>query len=159
LRSLIERFFSKLKSRHGVTTCCDKTADPYLEDVLPASVKLWKTLSDGAVVAIIDACQLRGAAHEESDIDGMLVENSATEWPEDESPYVAVARVTANPQQSWSEELWAEIESGLAFNPWIGLAAHRPLGSIMRARKPAYAAAREYRGQVNGIRIEEPSIS
>ena len=93
-----------------------------------------------------------------TDIDAMPVEDSATEWPEDESPYVAVARVTASPQQSWSEELWAEIESGLAFNPWIGLAAHRPLGSIMRARKPAYAAAREYRGQANGIRIEEPSI-
>ena len=94
-----------------------------------------------------------------TDIEAMPVEDSATEWPEDESPYVAVARVTASPQQSWSEELWAEVESGLAFNPWIGLAAHRPLGSIMRARKPAYAAAREYRGQANGIRIEEPSIS
>ncbi len=93
-----------------------------------------------------------------TDIEAMPVEDSATEWPEDESPYVAVARVTATPQQSWSEELWAEIESGLAFNPWIGLAAHRPLGSIMRARKPAYAAAREYRGQANGIRIEEPTI-
>ncbi len=93
-----------------------------------------------------------------TDIRAMPVEDSATEWPEDESPYVAVARVTATPQQSWSDELWAEIESGLAFNPWIGLAAHRPLGSIMRARKPAYAAAREYRGQANGIRIEEPSI-
>lgn len=94
-----------------------------------------------------------------TDIEAMPVEDSATEWPEDETPYVAVARVTATPQQSWSEELWAEIESGLAFNPWIGLAAHRPLGSIMRARRPAYAAAREYRGQANGIRIEEPSIS
>ncbi len=93
-----------------------------------------------------------------TDIEAMPVEDSATEWPEHESPYVAVARVTATPQQSWSEELWAEIESGLAFNPWIGLAAHRPLGSIMRARKPAYAAAREYRGQANGIRIEEPTI-
>ena len=91
-------------------------------------------------------------------IEAMPVEDSATEWPEDESPYVAVARVNANPQQSWSEELWAEVESGLAFSPWIGLAAHRPLGSIMRARRPAYAAAREYRGQTNGIKIEEPSI-
>lgn len=88
----------------------------------------------------------------------MAVEDSATKWPENESPYVAVARVTAIPQQLWSEELWAEVESGLAFNPWIGLAAHRPLGSIMRARKPTYAAAREYRGQANGIRREEPSI-
>lgn len=94
-----------------------------------------------------------------TDIDKMPVEDAATEWPEDESPYVPVARITAPPQETWSDELWAEIESGLAFNPWIGLAAHRPLGSIMRARKPAYAAARVYRGQANGVDITEPDVS
>ena len=89
-------------------------------------------------------------------IDRMPIEDASTEWPEDESPYLPVARIVAAPQGTWSDELWAEVESGLAFNPWIGLAAHRPLGSIMRARQPAYAAAREYRGQANGVDIEEP---
>jgi hypothetical protein len=48
------------------------------------------------------------------------------------------------------------VEDRLAFNPWIGLAAHRPLGSVMRARRPAYAAAREYRADANDVVIEEP---
>jgi len=91
-----------------------------------------------------------------TDLDRMPVEDAATQWPEDESPYLPVARITAAPQETWSDELWAEIETGSAFSPWTGLAAHRPLGSIMRARRIAYTAARELRGQANGVDIAEP---
>ena len=90
-----------------------------------------------------------------TDIDKMPVEDAATEWPEDVSPYVPVARITAAAQETWSDELRAEIEDRSAFNPWIGLAAHRPLGSIMRARRPAYAAARDFRARSNGVEINE----
>lgn len=92
-----------------------------------------------------------------TDIGRMPVEDAATEWPEDESPYCPVARITALPQESWSDEWWALVEDGMAFSPWVGLAAHRPLGSIMRARRPAYAAAREYRAQANAVAIDEPA--
>lgn len=90
-------------------------------------------------------------------IDSMPVEDAATQWPESESPYQTVARITAAPQESWSDALRDLIEDRLAFNPWIGLAAHRPLGSIMRARRPAYATAREYRARSNGVEIDEPA--
>lgn len=86
----------------------------------------------------------------------MPIEDAAAKWPEDESPYVPVARITAAPQDSWSDALRDAVEDCMAFNPWIGLAAHRPLGSIMRARRPAYAAAREYRARANGVEISEP---
>jgi hypothetical protein len=36
------------------------------------------------------------------------------------------------------------------------LAAHRPLGGIMRARKAAYEAARKFRAEKNGRIIQEP---
>ncbi|WP_237480173.1 catalase family protein [Lichenibacterium dinghuense] len=91
-----------------------------------------------------------------TDIDAMPIEDAKTEWPEDRSPYVAVARITARPQDSWSDGLRDLVEEHLAFDPWIGLAAHRPLGSIMRARQPAYAAARHYRAESNGAEIREP---
>ena len=91
-----------------------------------------------------------------TDIDAMPIEDAKTEWPEDRSPYVAVARITARPQDSWSDDLRDLVEEHLAFDPWIGLAAHRPLGSIMRARRPAYAAARHYRDESNGAEIREP---
>lgn len=90
-------------------------------------------------------------------LESMPVEDAAASWPETESPYRTVARVTAVAQDSWSDELRELVEDRLAFNPWTGLAAHRPLGSIMRARRPAYAAARAYRAEQNGIAIAEPA--
>lgn len=91
-----------------------------------------------------------------TDIDRMPIEDAATEWPEDESPYRPVARITALPQESWSDAWRASVEDRGAFAPWTGLAAHRPLGSIMRARRPAYVAARDYRAAANGKTITEP---
>lgn len=91
-----------------------------------------------------------------TDLTKMPIEDAATEWPEDESPYLPVARITALPQETWSDELRGLVDDRLAFSPWTGLAAHRPLGSIMRARRPAYVSAREYRAQANGVEITEP---
>ena len=39
----------------------------------------------------------------------------------------------------------ADVER-LRFDPWGGLAAHRPLGEIMRARKAAYFHSQKARG-------------
>ena len=86
----------------------------------------------------------------------MPIEDAAAQWPEAESAYVPVARITALPQDTWSDGLRSFVEDRSAFNPWTGLAAHRPLGSIMRARRPAYAAARDYRARSNGAEIREP---
>ena len=90
-------------------------------------------------------------------VDSMPIEDAAKQWSEDESPYLPVARITAAPQETWTDEWRHLVEDGMAFNPWVGLAAHRPLGSIQRARRPAYAAAREYRAQANGVAIAEPA--
>jgi hypothetical protein len=92
-----------------------------------------------------------------TDIGAMPVEDAAVMWPEDESPYLPVARITAIPQDTWADAMREAVEDRMAFNPWTGLAAHRPLGSIMRARRPAYAAARAYRSQGNRAEISEPS--
>ncbi|KMO32409.1 hypothetical protein VQ02_23650 [Methylobacterium variabile] len=67
--------------------------------------------------------------------DEEAVEDASTLWPEDLSPYVAVGRITVPPQESWSEAKVRARDDGLAFSPWHGIAAHRPLGSVMRARR------------------------
>ena len=36
------------------------------------------------------------------------------------------------------------------------MAAHRPLGSIMRVRKAVYAMSKRFRAERNGIEIAEP---
>ena len=91
-----------------------------------------------------------------TDADSMPVEDASVPWPEDRSPYVAVARLTVPPQEAWSEEKVRAIDEGLAFSPWHGLAAHRPLGAIMRARRAAYPASAGFRAERNGCPIHEP---
>jgi hypothetical protein len=39
----------------------------------------------------------------------------------------------------------ARVEAGI-FDPWQALAAHRPLGEVMRARKVAYYSSQQARG-------------
>ena len=90
-------------------------------------------------------------------LESMPIEDAAAMWHESESPYLPVARITAVPQDTWSDSFREYVEDHLAFNPWTGLAAHRPLGSIMRARHPAYAAARAYRARTNNVEINEPA--
>jgi len=91
-----------------------------------------------------------------TDLDKMPIEDASVEWPEDLSPYVPVARLRVAPQQAWSEERAKKIDEGMQFNPWHALAAHRPLGSIMRVRKEVYAMSKRFRAERNGVEIAEP---
>jgi hypothetical protein len=73
------------------------------------------------------------------------IENGAVNWAEADAPYVTVARLTIPPQALDDAELAAAVEKA-TFDPWEALAAHRPLGAIMRARKHAYFASQKTRG-------------
>lgn len=85
-----------------------------------------------------------------TDIETMPVEDPTVEWPQEASPFITVARITVKPQDAWSEAKSQAIDDALSFSPWHGLAAHRPLGSIMRLRKPTYQASARYRFAHNG---------
>ena len=91
-----------------------------------------------------------------TDLNDMPVENAHKEWSEDKSPYVSIGRITVKPQTGWSEARSKIVDDGLSFTPWHGLAAHRPLGSVMRARKRAYEMSALFRAEKNGVRVEEP---
>jgi hypothetical protein len=76
------------------------------------------------------------------------IEDASVDWPESESPYVTVAHLTVPPQSfddAAGKAFSQEVEQG-RFDPWNALAAHRPLGNVMRARKPAYFASQTARG-------------
>lgn len=91
-----------------------------------------------------------------TDLDRMPIEDASVEWPQEASPYVTVARLRVAPQQAWSEERARRIDEGMQFNPWHALAAHRPIGSIMRVRKEVYAMSKRFRAERNGVEIAEP---
>lgn len=92
-----------------------------------------------------------------TDLDAMPVENAARVWPEDQSPYVAVARISVEPQTAWSEARSAAIDDGMSFSPWHGLEAHRPLGSINRLRRQAYEASFKARAEREHRPMTEPT--
>ncbi|BAQ44581.1 MULTISPECIES: catalase family protein [Methylobacterium] len=92
-----------------------------------------------------------------TDRETMPVEDASKPWPEEASPYVPVARITIAPQESWSDEKVRRLDDGLAFSPWHGLVAHRPLGSVMRARRAVYPSSAGFRAEHNGCPIHAPT--
>jgi hypothetical protein len=116
---------------------------------------------DGLREAVVEFFASHGAEWELrvqlcADLEHMPVENAAKIWPEDLSPYVAVARLRAPPQTAWSPARSAAVDDAMAFTPWHGLAAHQPLGSVMRLRKQAYEMSARFRGEHNSRPVEEP---
>lgn len=86
----------------------------------------------------------------------MPIEDASVVWPEAESPFVAVARITVAPQESWSEASAARIDDGMSFSVWHALVAHQPLGGINRARRDTYEMSKQLRARQNGCPIHEP---
>ncbi|SHI81477.1 Catalase [Roseomonas rosea] len=94
-----------------------------------------------------------------TDLEAMPVEDASVEWPEAESPYVTVGRIRVGRQPSWDEARSRAVDLGMSFSPWHGLAAHRPLGSINRARRPAYEMSSGFRAEHSGCPMHEPRVA
>jgi len=85
-----------------------------------------------------------------TDLKTMPIEDASVPWPEEKSPYMTVARIKVGPQKAWDDERSSLIDDSMSFSPWHCLAAHRPIGSVMRVRKLAYEMSAQYRLQKNG---------
>lgn len=86
----------------------------------------------------------------------MPVEDAAVVWPEHQSAHRMVAWLTLPMQHAWTEAQRAYFEERLAFNPIHALEAHRPLGSIMRARMAIYPQTQDFRHAYFGVGPAEP---
>ncbi len=90
-------------------------------------------------------------------LERMPVEDASVQWPEEESPYRPVARLVLPRQDAMSEARRVFFNDAMSFRPAHGLEAHRPLGSLMRARLRTYPALVAYRQKSNGNPVVEPS--
>ena len=88
-----------------------------------------------------------------TDIERMPLEDASVAWPEELSPWVTVAQVQAPAQVTWDAGKAPEQDDALRFNPWNGLAAHRPLGAIMRVRRLVYAMSAQFRQDFNAGKL------
>jgi hypothetical protein len=91
------------------------------------------------------------------DVGQMPIEDASVPWPEDLSPHQRVAVLHLPAQDPYSDARRRYADDVLSFSPWHALEAHRPLGSIMRSRRAAYARSSDFRHAVNGVQPGEPS--
>jgi len=77
------------------------------------------------------------------------IEDTSIPWPETHSPLIKTAQLRI-PQCDLDRDpavkALSEKVERLAFTPWHATEDHRPLGSIMRARRVAYGASSALRG-------------
>jgi hypothetical protein len=71
------------------------------------------------------------------------IEDASVNWT---TPYSTVARLTLPVQDPTVDAAFAKQVEDAVFDPWQALAAHRPLGDVMRARKVVYFASQQTRG-------------
>ena len=90
------------------------------------------------------------------DLEKMPIEDGMATWSEELSPYVRVATLVLPAQDSYAAARERYVDGDLSFNPAHTLEAHRPLGSINRARMVAYTALGDLRRRENGCPIAEP---
>jgi catalase len=82
----------------------------------------------------------------------MPIEDATILWKESDSPFLPVAKITILKQQFDTPEQQQFCEN-LSFSPWNALEAHRPIGTLNRARKLAYEASANYRHQANKTEV------
>jgi len=158
-----ETYFTQTPVRYGqyVAKLSLAPVSAELQQLTNAPVDL-RDKPDGLREAVINHFAQRGGEWEMrvqvcTDLASMPIEDASVEWPQDKSPYITVAKLHAAPQTAWSKTRSAAIDDGMAFNPWHALAAHQPLGSIMRARRVAYEVMSKVRARQNHLSITEPT--
>lgn len=103
---------------------------------------------------VVDFFRTQGAEYELRvqlcvDVEKMPIEDASIRWDENDSPYLPVAKLTLPAQEAFSPARRVFADDVLSFNPWQGIAAHQPLGSIMRARIRAYETSSRFRHEMN----------
>lgn len=158
---LAEPFYSQAAIRFGDYVAKLRVAPVTPELVALRDCPFEPADENGLRTATVDYFKTNGAEFEVAvqlctDLKRMPIENSNTEWPEEVSSYQPVARLIVPAQYAFSAARQAFVEEHLSFCPAHSLAAHRPLGAIMRARMRTYEAMARVRRFQNGIPIDEP---
>ena len=79
------------------------------------------------------------------------IEDSSVEWPAQDSEYRTVATIRLPRQAAYGPARVRYFDETMTFRPAHSLAAHRPLGGVMRARLQVYRALSDFRHRENGV--------
>jgi hypothetical protein len=119
----------------GLKALFDQPYEPKTHDALrEAANEFFRTQPAEFIIAV----QLN------TGLEQMPIEDAQAAWPEHLSQYEPVGRLILPVQAAWSPAEDAAFED-LPFSPAHTLAAHRPLGSVNRARLVVYRALSQRR--------------
>jgi hypothetical protein len=93
------------------------------------------------------------------DLEKQPVEDPTVAWDEEDAPFITVATIRANAQDSWDPALVEKVNEQMRFSVWTGIAAHQPLGNINRARRDPYRHSADFRAAFNNCPYHEPQKS
>ena len=79
------------------------------------------------------------------------IEDTSVEWPAQDSQYRTVATLRLPRQAAYTPDRVRYFDEVMTFRPAHSLAAHRPLGGVMRARLQVYKALSDFRHRENGV--------
>ena len=159
---LAEAYYSQCAIRYGdyVAKLSITPANPALEALYERVLDI--TDENGLRLATVEYFRTNDAVYDVNiqlctDTETMPVEDASVEWPEDQSPYRRVAKLVLPAQNAYDPARQDVVDHQMSFSPAHSLAAHRPLGSIMRARMAVYPALANMRRSENANKPLEPS--
>ena len=91
------------------------------------------------------------------DADKQPIEDASIDWPVEVSAYRTIATIRLPQQEAYGPGRVRYFDEMMTFRPAHSLAAHRPLGSVMRARLQVYKALSDFRHRENGVSAQEPA--
>jgi hypothetical protein len=87
--------------------------------------------------------------------DEQSVEDCSVEWNEEKYPFETVAKlVLPKGQDAFDAQRRVFWEDHMKLNPWYGIDAHRPLGSVNRLRKTLYQRSVAGRNELNACKAD-----
>ena len=88
------------------------------------------------------------------DVEQQSVEDTSKPWDEEKFPFETVGKITIpkgqDPFAATRRTFW---DDRMNLNPWYGLEAHRPLGSVNRLRKALYILSSGMRSKWNATEV------
>jgi hypothetical protein len=92
-----------------------------------------------------------------ADAETQPIEDTSVNWPAEDSAYRTVATIRILRQEAYSAQRVRYFDEVMTFRPAHSLTAHRPLGSVMRARLQVYKALSDFRHRENGVAAQSTS--
>ncbi len=91
-----------------------------------------------------------------TDAETQPIEDASVEWSTEESAYRTIATIRLPRQNAYAADRVHYFDERMTFRPAHSLAAHQPLGGVMRARLQVYRALSAFRHGENGIAEADP---